>query len=151
MNVPNPPQPTSALMAWLKRLYHAVLANHILPGSGYRVHRTPRGTILQIVPGVGAGSGGWNYRSDYDPSKGYGKDDVVRVRTGSSQGVYICVKNNPVDLNSGTSAAPIYPEPASLNPPGENIWEVLSLGVVEQSSCVSSEGKTIYVNASQPF
>jgi hypothetical protein len=112
--------------------------------------RTSRGfmVIPKKRPG---GGGGWNYRGDFDPTQGYNKDDVVRVRAGTAQGVYICVRSNPVDLNSGVSAAPEYPEPANQAPPRQNIWEILSLGVVQQTPCVGGTTKTIYINASQPF
>ena len=147
-----PPRPTGSgreamFMQWVWDMLQSL-----------RVEDSPDSLTLRTTKGFTiirrrrpGGGGGWNYRGDYDSTQAYSKDDVVRVRSGTAQGVYICIKSNPVDQNSGKSAAPEYPEPAQQSPPRDNIWEILSLGVVQQNACVGGQNKAVYINASQPF
>jgi hypothetical protein len=148
--LPKRPTGNSAEALFMQWVYDMLLSLRMQDTPEALTVRTSRGfsVIPRKKPG---GGGGWNYRGDYDSTQAYSKDDVVRVRGGTAQGVYICIRSNPVDLNSGKSAAPEYPEPANQAPPRQNIWEILSLGVVQQSSCVGGNNKTIYINASQPF
>lgn len=139
--------PDALFMQWV---YDILMSLRLQDSPDALTIRTSKGfmVIPKRRPGKG---GGLKYRGDFDSTQGYSKDDVVRVRGGTAQGVYICIRSNPVDLSSGKSAAPEFPEPANQNPPRQNIWEILSLGVVQQSSCVGGNNKTIYINASQPF
>ena len=56
MSWPNPLSGTSLFTSWLNRLLDACRANDLLDGYGYKVKRTSRGKILEIVPGVGGGT-----------------------------------------------------------------------------------------------
>lgn len=138
------------LQTLLNGILAALRAVRPRSSASVRVKESAAGTTYEIIEQAGS-AGGLKYKKDYDPSKAYHKDDVVRVRGGSAQGVFVCVKDNPVDLNTGTSLAPEYPEPANQSPPRDNVWEILSLGVVQQTSCVGGGNKNIYINASQPF
>lgn len=51
MDIPAAPSQGETLRAsWLARLVAAVRAQRLLPGVGYRIHRTANGTTLDIVP-----------------------------------------------------------------------------------------------------
>jgi hypothetical protein len=148
--IPKCPTGNSAEARFMRWVYDSILKARTVDSPDLEIDRTSRGVKIRVKKVVGGG-GGWKYRGTFDGTQAYGVNDVVRQKTGGAQGVFICVRDNPVDLNSQTSAAPVYPEPADQNPPTQNIWELLSLGVVQQTSCVGGSNKTIYLNASQPF
>ena len=111
--------------------------------SGFRVQRTTRGMIIQgaqvttAIPGSGM-----NYRGDYDKTAAYVFGDVVRVRSGPYQGVFICVL-----ACSGT--APVYPEPADTG--GTNNWEIFALGIKTVNICSNGTTGTANVNTDAAF
>lgn len=121
-----------------------------------RIERNPASTEDRVIYSDGGivfeiagqastsstGGTGMNYQGDYDAAESYVEGDVVRVRTGSYQGVYIAVQDVPA------ATAPEFPEPATP------YWEILSLGVVatyEISDDPADPVKTVYVNASEGY
>lgn len=65
---------------------------------------------------------GMNYRGTYDNANSYAAGDVVRVRSGTSQGIWVCVIDQPA-----SGSAPVYPEPADSS--GTNNWDMLAFGI----------------------
>jgi hypothetical protein len=88
------------------------------------------------------GGGGMNYKGTYNSSTTYAVGDVVRVQSGSSQGVWVCVIANP-----GSGHQPTFPEPATTG--GTNYWEMFTFGIQETSVCAGGS-KTVYINATAP-
>jgi len=76
------------------------MEGHLIDGSNYRVHRTSRGTAIEIDFKKGKAGGGWTWRGEWSP-KSYDIDDVVRVSGGSNAGTYLCIQ-----AASSTSPAP---------------------------------------------
>jgi hypothetical protein len=105
----------------------------------------PGGTVIPIATtqAVTVGTGGVNYRGTYSSSTSYSVGDVVRVQTGTSQGVWICVLDNPT-----SSHPPTFPEPVTIG--GTNYWEMLAFGVTTVNVCISGTGYNLPVNAGQP-
>jgi hypothetical protein len=150
---PNPVGGSGADAVWFRRIWAAIRANKILPGRGYKRKQTTDGVILEIEPGGGGGEGAFGYRGTFDPNdpKGYAKNDIVRVRSGTAQGVWVAVIDVPKDATTQTWVAPVFPEPADQTPPSVNVWEMFALGVQEINQCSGGTNKKVYVNASDVF
>lgn len=102
----------------------------------------PNGSVTDEGGGVvSVNVGGLAYRGDWDSGEDYVAGDIVRVRSGSYQGVYIAVDSN-------TNSQPVYPEPGSPD------WHILSLGVVATYQITDDPGdpvKTVYVNQTEGY
>ncbi|MDB6022936.1 MAG: hypothetical protein JWQ04_2793 [Pedosphaera sp.] len=83
------------------------------------------------------------YRSTYVSSATYAQGDIVRVQSGTSQGVWVCVIANP-----GAGHQPTYPEPATTG--GTNYWEMWTFGIYCTSVC-DDGSKTVDINATAPY
>lgn len=77
------------------------------------------GAVAPIVF-AGGGSGGMNFRGDYNSGATYAVRDVVVVRSGSNAGTYICVTANP-----GAANPPAQPDTGSV------YWVSLSNGATK--------------------
>ena len=108
---------------------------------------TLQATIRQLLRGdveqVGGSGGGMNYRGEYQETTSYAIGDVVRVRGGDHQGVYICVK--PALGNT-----PTYPEPYDVDA-SDNYWEILALGIKDVNICSGGATTTAHVNTDASF
>lgn len=118
------------------------------PGNltSHTVHGTMHEAEVQSGGGYAADSevSGVSYEGDYDPAKDYTKGMIVRKRSGSHQGLYICNE----DAAAGT--APIFPEPTS----GTVHWHIFALGIIstfEVTSDPAMNVKQVYIHASEPY
>lgn len=132
------------LTQWLNLLRELVLSCRIASGRGYRYRIGTAGTTLDIdAGGGGAGQSAIRYRGTYSPTETYTRGDIVRVQTGASQGVWICVGDG---LPAGTP--PVFPEPITTG--GTNNWDMWVFGVQASVDCQNGN-RVIYLNASQPI
>lgn len=107
--------------------------------------KTTRG--ISAVAKVGHGGGGdkvsgISYEGDWDPTRQYKKNMIVRKKIGINQGLYIAV------ADAGAGTAPEYPEPA--NP----IWHLWCFGPVEYQECNDDPDepiRTVLVHANDVF
>lgn len=110
--------------------------------GGQMIRHPDGGYTLQPPLAFGGGSGaGITYEGDYDSTRSYSKNMVVRKRTGTKRGFYICWTEAPI----GT--APTYPEPTT----GTVYWHLWAFGPVEYNECSDdplNPVRQIYVNAS---
>jgi hypothetical protein len=143
------PQGTGPLHEWAKRVTDAIWGRGKLNDSpDILIRHGSRGTSLELktkLQNMLAAISGMNYRSDYDAGKSYAKGDVVRVRSGAYQGVYVCV----VAATAGTS--PIFPEPADATPGATTYWEILNLGIRQLNVCSGGAGAQVYAQISDTF
>jgi hypothetical protein len=107
MILPSEPGGNTAEAGWMRKLRLFVASLVILPGIGYKVRRSPNGTILEILPGAGGspGNAGMVFRGEYSTTVSYIPQDVVVLRSGPSAGAYVCVKEN-----SGGTQPPTLPD-----------------------------------------
>lgn len=119
--------------------------------------RTTRGVVRKPLAQKGGTTtttpgGGINYRGTFDEDNlsGYKKDDVVRVRSGDSQGIWIAVKDIPVVTGTSKWERPVFPEPEDTVAGGENNWELITLGPRATNACSNGTNTTIYANISDP-
>jgi hypothetical protein len=56
MILPSEPGGNTAEAGWMRKLRLFVASLVLLPGIGYKVRRSPNGTILEILPGAGGAS-----------------------------------------------------------------------------------------------
>lgn len=91
---------------------------------------------------VQVGSASMAYKGTYIANTSYNVGDIVRVRSGSHQGVYICVKACSSD--DSPQHVPTYPEPADSA--GVNYWEILALGIRQLNICMDGAPTTANVN-----
>jgi hypothetical protein len=73
--------------------------------------------------------GEMSYAGTYSTGSTYYAGQVVRVFTGNSPGLWICVATGSVQ-----NVAPVYPEPAITG--GINTWELFTLGVETSNICI---------------
>jgi hypothetical protein len=55
MICPGDPSDATPFGGWLKKLKRFCVSLQVVSGIGYKVRRTPNGTILEILPGAGGG------------------------------------------------------------------------------------------------
>lgn len=82
MNTPGDLTGSHDLVSWLNALKRACQANELKPGVGYKVKRTPQGTLLEVNPGKNTGGGsGFVFASaiKYDKASTYAVNDVVLI------------------------------------------------------------------------
>lgn len=91
---------------------------------------------------IAVGKSGVNYKGTYVVDTSYSVGDIVRVRSGEHQGVYICVKACSAD--DDPQHVPTYPEPADTA--GVNYWEILALGIRQMTICTGGTPTTANVN-----
>jgi hypothetical protein len=89
------------------------------------------------------GTSGMNYRGEYNNANAYSVGDVVRKRSGSDQGVWVCV----VAQGAGGSA-PAFPEPADSG--GTNNWELIGPPINQFTACQGGSDQTFYWGGWQP-
>lgn len=115
--------------------------------EGAFVSHTVHGVLIEPQPraaGYGTVAEGITYEGDYNPDNGYTKNQIVRKRTGTSQGLYICFVDAP------PGQAPVWPEPAT----GTVYWHLWSFAPVAYSECSDNPAvrtRTVYVQASDQF
>lgn len=140
---PGEPTPNNPLASWCLKLLRFCVAARLLPGVGYKLKTTSVGTFLEIEPAKGGGTSGVTYKGTFDQTKSYKKDEVVRVKSGASQGVFICITDNPIDQQSGFCIAPAWPE--------NSYWDMFAFGPKVLNVCRSNADAAIYAQASEPF
>ena len=103
--------------------------------------KQPNGTWTMASGPLGTGSGTLNYRDLYNSANSYNTNDMVVVRSGTSQGVYVCLQNGVTSSNP-----PTWPEPG-----GTVYWRLLNLGVITLSVCSGGSSKSQDFNANAPY
>ena len=137
------PSPISAsALNFLVRILRALTnPTVVVQGTKWDLFLTDTNLVL-VVPlssgGGGGGTGNMNYRQLYNSTTTYSFGDVVRVLSGSSQGVFVCVSSTPV-----VGVAPVFPEPMASG--GTNTWDCLALGVGQFGGCAGGSSHTFYV------
>jgi hypothetical protein len=86
---------------------------------------------------TGSGNGNMTYRGTYDNTQSYNVGDVVRVRSGSSQGVWVCVV-----AQAALGSAPVFPEPADSG--GTNNWELIGPPISQFTACAQGSDQVFY-------
>jgi hypothetical protein len=126
-----------------RALLNALANPSVQVGNETKFKLSPAGLVLVLAKSLfaGGGSGGMNYRGTYDITKIYAVQDVVRVRSGSSQGVWICVVAN----GAPTPQAPTWPEPHDVDISKPNYWEMLALPPKSYTGCSGGASKTFYI------
>lgn len=133
------------LAAFLNDLLAEIRSLKPLSSPSVGFNRTANGFTAQakVNPPGGNAKGILTYRGTYDPTKSYNQFDIVRVQTGTSQGVWISVSPTPL-LND----PPVFPEPVTVG--GANKWEMWSFGVQASVNCQGGSA-TVFVQASGPI
>lgn len=99
--------------------------------------------MIKAQPGGSAVKSVLTYRGTYDAGFTYNQFDLVRVQTGTSQGVWICVSTTPI-----FNKPPVFPEPITTG--GVNLWDMFNFGVQASVTCQGANS-TVYINASAPL
>lgn len=127
-------------MAWV---WDRLIALRLVDTPGSGTSRTTRG-FWSVGKPKADGGGGLIYRGTFDQGQagGYHVNDIVRVRSGGSQGVFICILDNPISTDTGLCIAPAYPE--------NTYWDMWAFGVKEVNICNNGDGH-LYIQSSDVF
>lgn len=155
-HLPTVPGGTDLEARWKRSVEERLRALRLMEVPGAIVERTTNGVAIRAKRVTQSGgtttTGGLNYRGTFDEDNlsGYKKDDVVRVRSGDSQGIWIAVRDIPADPSTSKWERPVFPEPEDTVAGGVNNWELITLGPRATNACFNGTNTTIYANISDP-
>lgn len=96
--------------------------------------------LVRVRLSAAAATGAVTYRGLYDATISYNRGDIIRMQSGTSQGIWICVVDG---LLAGTE--PLFPEPVSTG--GTNNWDMITFGINVTVGCTAGVTGTFYINA----
>lgn len=147
------PNNQSDLLAWAREVNRRLQQQQILQSETVAANWMPNGTLLQ-ARGLGGIGGGWRWASprEYDETRGYSVNEVVRVSEVSAEdadefapefrritGTWVCIKSvsAPPEVDDGVVRVPVWPVPGDE---AYAFWELIAPLPVETDVPVTEDG-----------